>query len=189
MPAVKPGVNPARKCTDKALDARQLADRTAVDLRKCGGQARLDFAEPLPEQIGLAVRRRGAGLTVRDEKAVHIADAEQFHLLVPVADEAVIAAVGKHQALDFVVSGDRACTVMVTDSSAVLSMMRLNFIAFPPRCYEYSTFLLLCVDFSASGRILTPSGGARRTDGGKPTAENAKYRENYTCLWARDAVQ
>lgn len=102
MPAVKPGVDPARKCTDKALDARQLADRTAVDLRKCGGQARLDFAEPLPEQIGLAVRRRGAGLTLRDEKAVHIADAEQFHLLVPVADEAVIAAVGKHQALDFV---------------------------------------------------------------------------------------
>ena len=102
MSAVKPGVNPARKCTDKALDARQLTDRTAVALRKCGGQARLDFAEPLPEQIGLAVRRRGAGLTVRDEKAVHIADAEQFHLLVPVADEAVIAAVGKHQALDFV---------------------------------------------------------------------------------------
>ena len=56
MSAVKPGVNPARKCTDKALDARQLTDRTAVDLRKCGGQARLDFAEPLPEQIGLAVR-------------------------------------------------------------------------------------------------------------------------------------
>ena len=102
MPAVKPGVNPARKCADKALDARQLSDGATVDLHKCGRQARLDLAEPHAQLIGLAVRRRGAGLAVRNEEAVHLADAEQLHLLVPVAGEAVVAAVGKHQPLNFV---------------------------------------------------------------------------------------
>ena len=102
MPAVKPGVYPARKCADKALDARQLPDGTAVDFHKCIRQTRLNLAEPHAQLIDFAVCRRGAGLAVRDEKAVHLADAEQLHLLAPVADEAVVAAVGKHKTLDFV---------------------------------------------------------------------------------------